>query len=125
MVEMRAPDREPVQVSVVWQGRDFQLWSYSVSHGHLLIRSPKDEQNPLNLDLMFAGLEYLDAPRCLPGLQLGESTPEEVVRAQDRLGRQVDKKHMFILVSNGRRFLAVAAALKVIESAMDIFESPF
>jgi hypothetical protein len=35
--------------------RSFQVWAYSVSHGQLLIRSPKSEATPENIDLAFVG----------------------------------------------------------------------
>jgi hypothetical protein len=43
--------------------RKFQFWQYRVSHGEVLVRSPKDAAHPRNVDLMFVGVEYVDLPR--------------------------------------------------------------
>jgi hypothetical protein len=43
--------------------RAFQLWEYKVSHGSLLIRSPKGPEISTNIDLVCVGVEYPAAPR--------------------------------------------------------------
>ena len=52
------------------QNRDFQLWEYKVSHGQLLIRSPKDELHSKNLDLIFRGVQFISSPRHFRGIVL-------------------------------------------------------
>jgi len=106
-------------------GRVFQLWHYRVSHGELLIRSPRDDEHPRNMDVMFAGVDYLEAPRFLPNLEIDEASDDDVARAGKRLGRSVEARDVIVLKSEGRRFLVVAAAMNTAESDMDIFDNPF
>jgi hypothetical protein len=106
-------------------GREFQLWQYRVSHGELLVRSPKDSKHPRNADVMFAGVDYVELPRFLIDLEVDEPSDEDATRAQDRLGKSIERKTVFVLKSQGRRCIVVAAGMKVAESDMDIFESPF
>lgn len=106
-------------------GRRFQFWLFRVSHGELLIRSPKDADHPRNVDLMFVGVEYVDLPRALPDLEVDEPADQDVEHAMARLGKSVDVKNVIVLKSQGRRYLIVAAAVKCTESDMDIFEHPF
>ena len=107
-----------------FNGRDFQLWDYRVSHGQLLIRSPKSPAENTNVDIVFVGVDYIDSPRHLSGLRLEEPTDSEVAVVSERLGRTVDRKAIFILVAQGMRHIVVAVAVKVAESDMDIFDSP-
>jgi hypothetical protein len=48
----------------------FQRWEFQVSHGQLLIRSPKDANRSTNIDLIFSGVEYMDLPRHLGQLKV-------------------------------------------------------
>jgi hypothetical protein len=46
-------------MSVSYLSRRFQLWEYRVSHGSLLVRSPKGPDATTNVDLVFDGVEYI------------------------------------------------------------------
>ena len=106
-------------------GRSFQPWEYRVSHGQLLVRSPRQSGLTQNVDLIFAGVEYVDLPRHLLDLELSDATAEDVAHAAERLGRAVDGRKVTVLTCQGRRHLVVATAVVVRESEMDIFDSPF
>lgn len=49
-----------------------------MSHGSLLIRSPRDSDHPKNVDLICTGVEYLAVARHLKGIELVEPTAEEI-----------------------------------------------
>jgi hypothetical protein len=106
-------------------GRRFQFWQYRVSHGELLVRSPKDAAHPRNVDVMFVGVEYVDLPRFLPDLEVDEPNDDDVARAEERLGKPVERQWVVVLKSQGRRFVVVAAAVQAVESEMEIFDTPF
>ena len=40
----------------------FQLWSYTVSHAQLHIRSPRDEDRPSQVDILFVSVELIELP---------------------------------------------------------------
>jgi hypothetical protein len=103
----------------------FQMWEYHVSHGELLVRSPRHGVDGRNRDLMFFGVEYVELPRHLPNLELDDPTEKDLARACERLGRQVESHEVTALVSRGIRYIVVAAGVQVRESEMDIFDSPF
>ena len=103
----------------------FQTWEFKVSHGHLLIRSPKTSEYPTNIDLMFAGVEYMDLPRHLPGLEVDEPNEIDVSVINERLGESISSDSIFVVISDSRRYRVVAAALKIFENELDIFDSPF
>jgi hypothetical protein len=106
-------------------GREFQFWQFTVSHESLLVRSPMGDGAASNVDLMFVGVEYVELPRLLDSLQIDTPTADEVRHVGQRLGRTVQATEVTVLVSNGRRYVVVAVALRVAESDMDIFDSPF
>ena len=105
--------------------RDFQLWEYRVSHGSLLVRSPKAGSYKTNLDLVFSGVEYVASPRHLISLEIDEPTPDEVRHVRECIASNVHLEYVTILVAEGRRHFVVAAGLQVSENDMGIFDSPF
>ncbi|MDD2723950.1 MAG: hypothetical protein PHH59_08015 [Methylovulum sp.] len=106
-------------------GRTFQLWEYHVSHGSLLIRSPKSLNETTNIDIICSGIEYLSVPRFIFNLEVTEPTLEEFQNLQTIIRSPVPISYIHVLVSNGNRFLVVAASFKIVENTSDIFESPF
>jgi hypothetical protein len=108
-----------------FNGLTFQLWEYRVSHGQMLIRSPKSPTQEVNVDIAFAGVEYVDLPRYLRDLEIDEPVEADIAFAVDRLGKPVEAKAITVLKVSGKRHVVVAAVANVSESDMDIFESPF
>jgi hypothetical protein len=104
--------------------RRFQLWEYSVSHGSLLVRSPRGPRIDTNIDLVFVGVAFISAPRHLRGLELDHGNDDDIDRVVAEVG-EIDGGHVFALRSAGRRHLVLAAACRVSENQGDIFDSPF
>ena len=104
--------------------RRFQLWEYRVSHGALLIRSPKGPDSETNIDLVFSGVEYVACSRMLRGVDLAPVTPEDVRRVGDAFGSVVAPDQVFVLLSAGVRHLVVASSCRVSENLDDIFDIP-
>jgi hypothetical protein len=84
-------------------GRSFQFWEYHVSHGELLVRSPRRSSEPTNMDLMFFGVQYVELPRHLDSMEVDDPSDADVARARDRLGKNVDASNVTAIVSEGRR----------------------
>lgn len=108
-----------------YPNRHFQLWEYKVSHGSLLLRSPRKPTIPTNIDIIFVGVEFISAPRHFNGVELTQGTPDDIKSVSGAVGREVQAEHVFVLMSEGSRFFVVAAAFKLDENECDIFESPF
>jgi len=105
--------------------RVFQLWEYRVSHGSLLIRSPKSPSERLNIDIACVGVEYMAVPRCFQGVQICEATDQECAHLEGLLQRSLDRRLIHILASGEARFPIVASSLRISEHDHDIFHSPF
>ena len=111
--------------------RDFKVWEYQISHGQLLIRSPKapatdtSPEHQTNVDLVFLGVEYMCLPRVFRGLTLDQATTEEVRTLKTILGKAPEPGSVRMLVSGGKRFAVIAASVALSENDWDIFDSPF
>jgi hypothetical protein len=105
--------------------RRFQFWMYRVSHGELLVRSPRDGDHDENVDLIFVGVEYVDLPRHLPGVTVDTPTPDEVQWVSGRVGRPVEASKVTVVVTEGRRHLVLASFFKSETNNLDLFEYPF
>jgi hypothetical protein len=105
--------------------RTFQLWEYQVSHGTLLIRSPKAPGLPKNIDLVCIAVEYLAVPRHIKGLDLQKATTKEIEYLSQVLASEVQSSKVQVIVSQGQRFPIVALQFSITENDGDIFESPF
>jgi hypothetical protein len=104
--------------------RRFQLWEYKVSHGSLLIRSPKGPAVTRNIDLMFTGVEYVSAPRFLRGLVVEYASAEDHAAVQTATDG-TEASRLYVLISEGRRHFVAAAGCTLDENDHDIFDSPF
>jgi hypothetical protein len=58
--------------------RRFQVWSYTVGHGQLLLRSTKDAQNSTQVDVLFKNVGLVSLPTFFDGLTVIESTKQEL-----------------------------------------------
>jgi hypothetical protein len=103
--------------------RTFKLWDYRVSHNQLLLRSPKTEAMPTNIDIAFVGVEYLDLPTQLTNLVLVPAESADLDRANEVLGKVGLESEVFVIQAANRRHIVVAVAMKILENDLDIFES--
>lgn len=101
--------------------RTFRLWSYTVSHCQLLLRSARNtaDRDSLNLDVLFSGVSHIELSDTLRGLRLraasqqDEAAPDGASRHQPRA---VGK--LFLLESSGRTFKIEAVAVRVMENTL-------
>jgi hypothetical protein len=112
-------------MTVAYLNRRFQVWEYRVSHGMLLIRSPKGLDAETNVDIVFSGTSYISCPRLIRGLELIPVKPEDVERVRAGFELAAPPSEVFVLLSEARRHLVIAASCRVSENMNDIFDIPF
>jgi hypothetical protein len=105
--------------------RKFQLWSYTVSHGCALIRSPRDERFSTNLDLACWGVEYLCAPRFIDGLSIVRASQEDLAACSPYVKRSLLPADLLVFETQGVRCRIVMATYRMSENEEDIFFDPF
>jgi len=103
--------------------RTFQVWLYKVSHGQLLIRSPKSEGQSTNLDLMFFGVRFIHLPMLFRGLEVADSSVEEVSRSTTIVEHYGLSSKAYGLFSGSGRYWVLADSVEVEENDLDIFSS--
>jgi hypothetical protein len=57
--------------------RMVQVWSYTASHGQLLLRATKDRDNPTRVDVLFKGVGAMQLPSVMQSLTVREAEPAE------------------------------------------------
>lgn len=102
--------------------RTFKLWDYNVSHNQMLLRSPKTSTLPTNIDIVFVGVEYLELPTKIEGLTLVQPDAADRQRVV-ALGELAHGSEIFAIQARDCRHLVVAAAMRIYENDLDIFES--
>jgi hypothetical protein len=108
------------------KGRSFELWDFTVSHGQLLIRSPRGSDEQHNTDIVFAGVKYSELPVNLGKVTLEEPTEDDFAHIRRRFPEEFDlPTKLFVLCgAKEMRYYVVAAYCKVSENDLEITESP-
>jgi hypothetical protein len=101
--------------------RDFKLWDYRVSHGQLLLRSPMSPDLNTNVDLQFWGVEFVRLPTVMHGIRLRLANDDEKTSVAGRYAPECNGS-VFSCDEDGAA-IVIAAGCRVLENAMDIFES--
>lgn len=103
-------------MSELLKGRKFQLWEFVCNLGHLLIRSPGTEGHTTNIDIVFAGVEYVIAPRSFSSIEIHEPDEYDVAKVISGLGREPEPhEKLWILADGPRRSIIVAADMRIEE----------
>lgn len=106
------------------EGRFFELWDYTVSHGQLLLRSPRNSEFSRNTDITFGGVKYSELPVNLGRVRFEEPTELDHQHIRRRFAEEYElPTRVFVLCSGEMRYFVVAAYCKVSENEMEITES--
>ncbi len=94
---MLQPSVEGALVS--YPSRLFQLWAYTVSHGSLLLRSTKTDDDPTRVDVLFRNVKALDLPTVLHGVSVAVAGPDATARVAAATGLAPDDDTVFFEVA--------------------------
>jgi hypothetical protein len=64
-----------LDMALIDSKRRFQMWSYIVSHGQLLLRSTKGDGHDTRVDVLFKNVVHINLPTLLTGLRVTEADP--------------------------------------------------
>lgn len=101
--------------------RKFKIWQYSVSHGMLLLRSPIDGVHHMNMDVVFAGVSYINLPAVMNGMEvIVASLPISEVWPMAKMGDV-----LYTVRSQGMEYFVVGGVCRSYENKLDLFETGF
>lgn len=101
--------------------RRYVLWEYTVSHGQLLLRSARDNDNPTRIDVLFKDVGFLHMPDGLDIESIDEISAAEVraIGGEDALKALIHKRKGFRLRSPSGDALVVALVMVTAEDDLD------
>ena len=90
-----------------------------------LIRSPKNNIYPTNIDICFSSVEYLDCPVGLGEIKVEEANLADLEYIEKRLKKEIKLSKITVFISKGNRFYIVSHNAQIIENKLDYMELPF
>lgn len=107
------------------KGFPFQVWDYVISHGQLLIRSPRSSEQDFNLDILFVGVSYLEIPVYLGEFQFDEANFRDLEHLKQRYPFEFyASTKVFVLATQKFRYYIVAAHCTLKRNELEMLESP-
>ena len=112
-----------MQTDTLKFSRCFQMWWFTVGHGRLLLRSPKNTSLPTRIDVLFKGVVDIHLPTLMDELGVSVATEEERTELNVQVGpsRMLGRK---LYTARGLNFMGyvVAAAVAWHEDECDYDE---
>lgn len=103
--------------------RIFQLWAFRVGMGRLLLRSTKNEQFNIRVDVLFQNVQALQVPAVLMGLVVSDAddaTTDRITRSTGLLAG--DDCRFFALTGSGYAGYVVAGTVVGSEDCGEYYE---
>jgi hypothetical protein len=102
-----------MQSQIIGSDRRFQVWSYTVGHGQLLLRATKTDERPTRIDVLFKGVKEFHLPTLCDGLSITEASDEEVLKLCDLRKSPTLYNREKVFMIQGTDFVGYVAALAV------------
>lgn len=99
------------------------MWTYTVGHGQLLLRSPKGLGVSTRIDVLFKNVAAIHLPTILDGLAVSEATEDEKseLRTQVDLSRLTGRK-VFVVKGSGFTGYVIAGVVAWYEDEREYHE---
>lgn len=111
-------------VTVVFPYRVFQVWSYTVGMGRLLLRSPKSPSAETRVDVLFQNVKALKLPTRLEGLSVRSPGDEELRSIEDDAGFLADENTRIFVVEGTNYTGYVVAGVVVAQEDTGEYSDP-
>jgi hypothetical protein len=105
--------------------RHFTIFDFRISHGQLLLRASKDDNNIKNIDIVFFGVRYIQLFTSFLGLSIRSVKGGEDVIKYDSVNSYLkyEKNHLFEIETKSERFYIGASFFKVYENELEFNET--
>lgn len=101
--------------------RIFQVWTYTVGHASLLLRSPKETAGDRRIELLFLDVAGLQLPTTLRGLNVSMSPVAEGTAAAQSIAEP--RHRLFVCRTNGFDGWVVAGAMAWREDDLEYYDA--
>jgi hypothetical protein len=117
---------KPQKMSSIFKSnRYFTISDFYISHGQLLLRSNKNDNNLENIDIIFFDVRYIQLPTSFNGIAISKSSssaelslPQSI---QDNLANSDIR--VFTITATKEKFYVIAAFFKVFENQLEFNET--
>jgi hypothetical protein len=105
--------------------RYFTVFDFILSHGQLLLRASKDDDNNKNIDIAFFGVRYIQLFTSLFGVSIRLVDLNKDIVNYDSVSSFLngDGNHLFEIVTKSEKFYIAASHFKVYENELEFHET--
>jgi hypothetical protein len=105
--------------------RYFTIFDFMISHGQLLLRAGKDDDNSKNIDIIFFGVRYIQLFISLLGVSIRLADDNKNLIKYDCVNSFLnnDENYLFEIETKGGIFYIVASYFKVYENELEFNET--
>lgn len=110
-----------------YPNRRFQLLFYQISHGELIIRSPKNVNSKADnytIDVYFGDVIYLEIPKELNGIKFRRAHADDVIYIESKIKKEITEDNIVVIISGDKEYYIVASVISIIENDLSLFELP-
>lgn len=105
--------------------RYFTVFDFIISHGQLLLRASKDDENIKNIDIIFFGARYIQIFTSLFGLSIRLVDYNKEIISSNMVNSFLssDENYLFEIETMGEKFYIGASYFKVYENELGFNET--
>lgn len=110
---------------IVEYQRRFEMWRFSVTHKHLLLRANKSESDATRVEVLFANVKVINLPTLLDGLTISELSTDEAIRQYSEVISSLYMKNSSVFVLSGKGYsgYVVAGAVYMEEDQKEYYDT--
>lgn len=103
----------------------FTVFDFVISHGQLLLRTSKDEDNFKNIDIIFFGTRYIQLFTSLSGLSISlvENNNEIINYSTVNSFLSTNENYLFEIETKNEKYYVGASYFKVYENELEFNET--
>jgi len=103
----------------------FTVFDFVISHGQLLLRASKDEDNFKNIDIIFFGTRYIQLFTSLSGLSISlvENNKEIINYSTVNSFLSTNENYLFEIETKNEKYYVGASYFKVYENELEFNET--
>ena len=107
-----------------YPNRRFQLLFYQISHGEMIIRSQKNDNNIQTIDIYFGDVIYMEIPSELNGIKFRRAIADDVSYINSKIEKEITQDKIVVIISEDKEYYIVASVISINENDLSFVELP-